>query len=71
MGTCAPRIYVRDNIVYRRKNFDNKLAMGKFTRHRIVVDESRVIYTNNQVVNVSSEYTSVIASYFNIKNQDK
>ena len=45
--------------------------MGKFTRHRIAVDESRVIYTNNQVVNVSSEYTSVIASYFNIKNQDK
>ena len=41
--------------------------MSKFTRYRIAVDESRIIYTNNknQVVAVSSEYTSEIASYFN------
>ena len=43
--------------------------MSKFTRYRIAVDESRIIYTNNknQVAAVSSEYTSEIASYFNIK----
>ena len=34
-------------IVCRRKNIDKKIAMGKFTRHRIAVDESRIIYTNN------------------------
>ena len=44
--------------------------MGKLTRHRIVVDESRIVYTNNnnQAVAISSEYTSEIPSYFNTKN---
>ena len=43
--------------------------MGKFTRRRIAVGESKIIYTNNknQAVTISSEYTSEIPSYFNIK----
>ena len=43
--------------------------MGKFKRHKIVVDESRIIYTNNnnQAVTISSAYTSEIPSYFNVK----
>ena len=43
--------------------------MGKFTRHRIAVDESRIIYTNNdnQAVTIYSEYTSEMPSFFNIK----
>ena len=47
--------------------------MGKFTRHRIVVDESRIIHTSNKnrTVTISSEYTSDIPSHFNVKNQDK
>ena len=51
------------------RTFTKKLAVGKLTRHRIVVDESRIIYTNNnnQAVTISSEYTSELPSYFNIK----
>ena len=51
------------------RTFTKKLAVGKFTRHRTVVDESRIIYTNNnnQTVTISSEYTSEVPSYFNIK----
>ena len=47
--------------------------MGKFTRHRIAADESRIIYTSNknQAVTISSEYISDIPSHFNVKNQDK
>ena len=46
-----------------------KLTMRKSTRHKITVDESRIIYTNikNQVVTVSSEYIAEIPLYFNIK----
>ena len=29
------------------KILTKKIAMGKFTRHRIAVDESRIIYINN------------------------
>ena len=45
------------------------LAMVKFTRQRIVADESRIIYTNNnnQAVTISSECTSETPSYYNIK----
>ena len=45
-----------------KKTLTKKLAMGKFTRHSIAVDESRIIYTNNknQAVTTSSEYTSEI-----------
>ena len=45
------------------------LAMVKFTRQRILADESRIIYTNNnnQAVTISSEYTSETPSHFNIK----
>ena len=55
------------------KLLTEKLAMGKFTKERFAVDESRIIYTNNnnQAANISSEYTSEIPSYFNIKKQDK
>ena len=55
------------------KTLTKILAMAKLTRHRIAVDESRIIYTNNnnQAVTIFSEYSSEIPSYFNIKNQDK
>ena len=51
------------------KTLTKKLAMAKLTRHRIAVDESRIIYTNNnnQAVTIFSEYSSEIPSYFNIK----
>ena len=55
------------------KALTKKLAMVKFTRHRIVADESRIIYTNNnnQSVTISSEYISEKPSYFNIKKPGK
>ena len=51
------------------KTLRKKIAMGKFTRHRIAVDESRIIYTNNdnQAVTIYSENTSEIPSFFDIK----
>ena len=51
------------------KTLTKKLAMGSFIRHRIAVDESRIIYTKNknQAVTISSKYTLEILSYFNIK----
>ena len=51
------------------KTLPKKLTMSKSTRHKIAVDESRIIYTNikNQVVTVSSEYIAEIPLYFNIK----
>ena len=52
-----------------KETLAKKLTMRKSTRHKITVDESRIIYTNikNQVVTVSSEYIAEIHLYFNIK----
>ena len=51
------------------KILTKKIAMGKFTRHRIAVDESRIIYinNNNQAVTIFLKYTSKIPLCFNIK----
>ena len=52
------------------KILTKKIAMGKFTRHRIAVDESKIIYINNNNQAITTNNNNQPDYFFKIHFED-